>query len=120
MGADLYISKIPNEKRKGLGFEVSEKAVAAGYFRDCYNENGLFAHLSMVSGEKFSWWQLSKNEDWFNRNGNLKVLGAAELLRKIEVVRPMVSEKYYQEWCDLFIKFLKKAIKLKSSIVWSV
>jgi hypothetical protein len=62
MGADLYIKNLPREGQY-LGFEVSEKAVKAGYFRDCYNPGGLFAFLSANLDESFFWWQFRDKYD---------------------------------------------------------
>ena len=48
-----------DRKKQCLGFEVSDRAVNLGYFRDCYNEGGLFAVMSKTLNETISWWQMA-------------------------------------------------------------
>lgn len=73
MGADLYIKNMDREPQY-TGFEVSERAVDLGYFRDCYNSYGLFAVMSEVFHKRFSWWLLVDNrKELFDKNGNMKV-----------------------------------------------
>ena len=68
MGADLYIKNLPREAQYA-GFEVSNDAVKAGYFRDCYNPSGLFWVLRDNLEEKdLSWWRLSDKKDWFTQD----------------------------------------------------
>lgn len=119
MGADLYIKKLDREKQY-LGFEVSQKAVDSGYFRDCYNDGGLFAHLGTATGEQFSWWAFDKNKAWFNKAHELNLTGQKSLLAKVVDARVYVKDKEYLKWTDLLIRFLETSIKLKSTIIWSV
>jgi hypothetical protein len=69
MGADLYISSLPDEDRKG-GFEVSEAAVRSGYFRDSYGGWGLFSIMTATLGETISWWHISDRVEWFNKKAD--------------------------------------------------
>jgi len=142
MGADLTILKTDASERRG-GFELSNRAVESGYFRDCYNGYGLFAVLSKNLGRSFSWWEMTDKykDKWFVRdeeNGTtLTTKGEKALLRKIKKARieleakPKIfygydeknkkaGKKEYLDWCDLLIKFLELAIKLDSPIGWSV
>ena len=82
MGADLYIKKMPRGPQY-TGFELSDRAIDLGYFRDCYNQHGLFAFLSKRTGEELSWWQMCANKNWFNKSGDLTVVGAQELREKL-------------------------------------
>lgn len=45
MGADLYVVGIDEGAQAACGFEVSIKAAKVGYFRDPYNEHGLFRQI---------------------------------------------------------------------------
>jgi len=147
MGADLYILKMEREKQY-RGFEVSKDAVDAGYFRDCYNSNGLFSFLNANSGMKqqFSWWQLSDKKGWFDEDPEwgkvMNVNGAKKFLSILEKAQKKISakadlyredwntkgkvkltenqSKEYEEWLGFLISFLRLAIKQKSPIGWSV
>ena len=84
MGADLYIKNM-DRKSQYTGFEVSERAVDVGYFRDCYNEAGLFALLSAnVPDADLSWWITHGRKELFNKDGNMSVKGAKQFLSEIE------------------------------------
>lgn len=68
MGADLYIRNMDREAQY-TGFEVSDRARANGYFRDCYNGRGLFAVMNSTLGLKgrengeLSWWWTADRKD---------------------------------------------------------
>ena len=79
MGADLYIEKMDRTSQY-RGYEVSDAARDAGYFRDCYNKNGLFAFLSFNTNQIFSWWQFSNKAKYFNKEGDLKLKYIPEFL----------------------------------------
>ena len=64
MGADLYIKNLPRDKQM-CGFAVSDEARANGYFRDCYNDGGLFAVINSNTGNNLSWWQTADRKDLF-------------------------------------------------------
>lgn len=142
MGADLYIDKLPKEAQI-RGFEVSQDAVKAGYFRDCYNSGGLFAVLSASGVADLSWWQLSREHetDWFDQSGRMTVKGANEFRQLLFVAKLKLqrtptlyqmtydgkctkltgkARKEYVEWLDLLLKFLDLAIEKQSLILWSV
>jgi hypothetical protein len=149
MGADLYITKL-DRKSQYLGFEVSKNAVNKGYFRDPYNNFGLFNFLNsnvhVVGVGAFSWWHFADRKDWFNRKGNMTIEGAEEFYnlvsqaqQKIEkkrvfylniydhklgkdVKRELTKEevKGFKEHLQLLVDYLQLAIKLKSTIIWSV
>lgn len=140
MGADLYVEKLDRSKQY-LGFEVSKKAVEAGYFRDCYNSGGLFAFLTTNLNNTFSWWQF-QNKKWFDKEGDMTVTGAKKFLKLMIKAKKDINLKdefylknwednnliktnqneveYYKDWLDLLISFLELAINLKSKIIWSV
>lgn len=146
MGADLYIKDM-DRKKQYTGFEVSDKARKNGYFRDCYNDGGLFSVLSANTGKNLSWWELNRREELFNSEGNLTVAGAkilrAELepiikeflnLDKIHYSRyELMSHRHekgievdksemneYKEWAQGLLDFLDLAISKKSEIIFSV
>lgn len=112
MGADLYIECM-DRKKQYTGFRTD---VNVGYFRDCYNESGLFSKLGL------SWWLItSKNPEWFNKEGNLTVEGSERLLSLIKVARKQTRlNKEYDKWYKQLENLLKSAIKQKSNIIWSV
>jgi len=131
MGADLYIEKMPRDAQY-LGFEVSEKAVDLGYFRDCYNSSGLLAVMSATLDEAFSWWGTADRKDLFNNEGEMTVEGAKKWLAELEPhITKFVNSselpniekediQYYHDWSNLLVKFLKLAIEQDSNIIWSV
>jgi len=84
MGADLTI--IGRDSRHGA-FEVSDRAVKNGYFRDAYNSYGLFGVLTATIPHKtYSWWQFStegEGKGFFDKDGNLKPNGAKILLARM-------------------------------------
>ena len=119
MGADLYIKKMDREEQYH-GFEVSEHAVSTGYFRDCYNEGGLFYHL------KLSWWGLA---DTYYKNGTMSLKKIPQFKELIIQARKdsnwennMKTDELveYHNWYKLLLKFLDLAIEKKSSIICSV
>ena len=140
MGADLYIEKMDREKQY-RGFEVSDEAVNAGYFRDCYNNGGLFAVMSQTLNETVSWWQMAK-EVGLNKKGVLPLIKVKEWK---ETIFPLLEEfkkqtilycddydsqkkkkvntkenKEYYAWADKLMTFINLAIEKKSGIIWSV
>jgi hypothetical protein len=81
MGADLYIKNLPRDKQM-CGFDVSDKARANGYFRDCYNDGGLFAVMNSNVGSDLSWWQTADRKDLFVKDeecGQLMTVEGAKL-----------------------------------------
>lgn len=138
MGADLYIKDMDREQQY-RGFEVSPDAVDSGYFRDCYNEGGLFAQLGL------SWWQLvgnaelglNVNEECEMEPEQLKFFRTivedaykkwAEKCKKQKTITVYKGQtkitpvyiKEYTDWYNLLIAFLDKAIELKSNVIFSV
>jgi hypothetical protein len=140
MGADLYIEKMDREKQY-LGFEVSDKAVNAGYFRDCYNSGGLFAVMSKTLNQTVSWWKMA-DEVGLNKKGILpftkiqkwkeKMLLLIEEFKKQDTLyyddyvaktKKKINKKEikeYYNWADRLMKFINIAIEKKSGIIWSV
>jgi len=137
MGADLYIVKMDREKQY-LGFEVSDKAVEAGYFRDCYNSGGLFAVMSLTLNQTVSWWKMAdevglkkgvlpfeKVIEW-----KAKMFPLLEEFKKKEelyykdynsMTNKRIKEfKEYHDWADKLMRFIDLAIEKKSGIIWSV
>ena len=146
MGADLYIEKMPREEQYKNGFSTS---VETGYFRDCYNDNGLFAAISTNTKHDLSWWHTVDvhKDDWFDKKGIMTVEGTKEWLKELT---PIITEfenlpelyhgeynlekhsfiksqkmtkknvKEYREWARDLIKFIEKAIEKDSPIIWSV
>ena len=124
-----------------FGLKVSDKARAAGYFRDCYNDRGLFAVMSANLDKEFSWWQTVGRKDLsFTEDGELTLKGAkqwrAELAPDIErfvaldelyegqaktsrKLSPPQTQKY-RDWATGLLTFLDLAISKKSSIIFSV
>ena len=81
MGADLYIKDFPYTHR---GFEVSERAVKSGYFRDCYNQYGLFAVVSAtLKNVELSWWRTVDRKELFTKEGDMTVEGAKIFLAEL-------------------------------------
>ncbi|MFA6971805.1 MAG: hypothetical protein WC208_10440 [Gallionella sp.] len=101
MGADLYIKDMDRDSQC-TGFEVSERAVKVGYFRDCYNDYGLFNFIrSNVPSMKdeFSWWQMSSRykKTWFDKDGDMTVEGAKAFRKLVMRARRIIeSKKLYQ------------------------
>lgn len=98
MGADLYIKTMEREKQY-RGFEVSKEAVDVGYFRDCYNPNGLMNFLrSNVEGE-FSWWKWAneKRGEWLRDDPDegliMTVKGAIEFRAEMLKARNKINAK---------------------------
>ncbi len=144
MGADLYIKKM-DRNRQYTGFEVSERAVNLGYFRDCYNDVGLFSVISANLGVSLSWWQTQDRKELFCKDGNMSIAGCEKWLKELEPIIKQFKElsvlydsnysmkkrccekgikikniKEYHDWADNLINFLKLAIKKKSTVIWSV
>lgn len=104
MGADLYIKNLPRDKQY-CGFDVSDEARANGYFRDCYNDGGLFAVISTNTSHDLSWWQTADRKGMFVENEEdgqcMTVDGAKKWLKELT---PIVSEfeklgtLYYSEY----------------------
>lgn len=147
MGADLYIKKLPR-KAQYRGFEVSDDARKAGYFRDCYNEGGLLAVISANTNNNLSWWRTADRKELFSKaRGDMTVKGAKQWLSELQpivaefvnlpelhyleynvktgkrdIVKPIEQSevKEYRIWANGLIEFLELAISLKSQIIWSV
>lgn len=141
MGADLYIEKM-DRKSQYTGFEVSDRAVNLGYFRDCYNSGGLFAVMSKTLNKTVSWWKMS-SEVGLNKKGVLPFTKVKEwkatmfpLLDEFKKQNELYFEDYfankkvrikdtnkikeYHSWADKLMKFIDLAIEKKSGIIWSV
>lgn len=111
MGADLYILALPSEPQIG-GFEVSENAVNAGYFRDCYNKYGLFARLGL------SWWRTYDNYKLGENDSKMKPEQIPQFRAEIVAAwkKARIKDREYREWYTLLIKFLDLAESLNSEI----
>ena len=141
MGADLYIEKM-DRKSQYTGFEVSDRAVNLGYFRDCYNGGGLFAVMSKTLNKEVSWWKMS-NEVGLNKDGVLPLEKVKEwkttmfpllekfkkqnklylddyIAKKKEQIKDPKEVKEYHAWADRLMKFIDLAIEKESGIIWSV
>lgn len=113
MGADLYIKNMDREKQY-TGYRTD---ITVGYFRDCYNDSGLFSKLNL------SWWTITGEYEKLGliKNGELTVEGCKKLLSFLSFHRLTVRlNKEYNNWFKKLIAMLKKAIKLNSPIIWSV
>lgn len=148
MGADLYIKDM-DRKKQYTGFEVSDKARKNGYFRDCYNDAGLFSVLSANTGKDLSWWEIDRRDDLFNGEieRNMTVEGAKILRAELEPIikkfleldkiccsrYELESHRYekgrevddseineYKEWAQGLLDFLDLAISKKSEIIFSI
>lgn len=147
MGADLYIKKLPR-KAQYRGFEVSDDARKAGYFRDCYNEGGLLAVISANTTNNLSWWKTADRKELFSKeHGDMTVTGAKQWLSELkpiieefnklpklnyleynpktmkrDIIKPIEESEVqeYRKWANGLIEFLELAISLKSQIIWSV
>ena len=147
MGADLYIK---NMDKQYTGFEISDRAVNLGYFRDCYNDYGLFNFLrSNISNKDYSWWEIIEKKKLFDSNHDMSVKGAKVFLKSMTDAKDIINRippenlklkifdssikgkpvykllsikdgKEFKAWLGLLIEFLKLAIRLKSPIIFSV
>jgi hypothetical protein len=135
MGADLYIEKM-DEDAQYTGFGVPDKARNLGYFRDCYNEGGLFAWLTRNTGYEYSWWGFREtNKDCFNTEGNLKVSGLDTFMSYVLKAKGKVdgidrsfgprgeklgkkNHEFYVNWYNGLIEFVELAKKKKSKIIF--
>lgn len=120
MGADLYVRGIDVPT---FGFEVSEKAGKAGYFRDCYNSHGLFAKI------KLSWWQLVGE---YEEAGKIVEIDDTTLLKPDHVREfsdtveaafeksKVKGKKDYKEWMAVFRLFIARAEEVGEGIEFSV
>lgn len=93
MGADLYVKDLPREPQC-TGFEVSKKAVDIGYFRDCYNDSGLFPFINANTTHSLSWWRLRDRKEWFEKKGDeeeMTVKGAKEFLGIIKDAKRQIE-----------------------------
>ena len=117
MGADLYVKGLPPHI---CGGEVSQKAAKAGYFRDCYNDGGLFANIGL------SWWQMVsqfKKEGKLDDDGNLKPHFVSDFSKIVEdafKASKVSKKKEYIEWMEVFRTFIKTAEKVGEGIEFSV
>ena len=128
MGADLYIRDMDKTKQI-TGFEVSWKAVKSGYFRDCYNDWGLFNFFRSNTGKEYSWWQFQKNKEWFaklkdadgDEEDMMTPKGAELFLKIIDDARHIIEKK--KKLIMLIVNFeetelLRKAGKIKDVAEW--
>ena len=149
MGADLYIKNMDREKQS-TGFEVSDKARKDGYFRDCYNDGGLFAVMSANTDKELSWWGLARRKELFSDNDEeclMSVDGAKKLRDELEpIIKGFLKKKKmyyasysldnhknekgkeidkknvkeYRDWARGLLEFLDLAISCDSEIIFSV
>lgn len=145
MGADLYIKEMPREGQI-LGFEVSDRAVNAGYFRDAYNSWGLSSLLT-ENGKAFSWWRFADRKELFRKDeedghvmtkegvkvwvNEVKPL-LQQFLRKRKIYKSdfgsdkkkLITDKEtiiaIRNHAGLLLKFMELALKTKAEIIWSV
>jgi hypothetical protein len=147
MGADLYILKVYDPGTIGWVFDHTLTSVRKGYFRDPYNEGGLFNFLrSNTTHDDLSWWALRAKTEWFNRKRNMTLEGVRDFLdivcdakEQIYLKDKLYLDVYdhqdkikkrellsfsdgleYKEWLECLIVFLELAIKKRSTIKWSV
>ncbi len=92
MGADLYIKDMDRDGQL-RGFEVSKDAVNAGYFRDPYNDWGLFNFLRSNTKARLSWWRFAANKEWFDSKGNMSIKGAREFREIFVGLRDEIAKK---------------------------
>ena len=140
MGADLYIEKMDREGQY-FGFEVSDRAIEAGYFRDCYNNFGLFSVMSNTLNETISWWKMAdevglkkgilpfeKVKEWKKRmfsllekfNKQTKIYHANYETKAKDKINDPKEIKEYHAWADKLMRFIDLAIEKESGIIWSV
>ena len=93
MGADLYIKDM-DRKSQYTGFEVSERAVNLGYFRDCYNRWGLFALMSAtLNREDISWWLTTDKKEFFRVDDEDGLIMTVEGVKKWgEEITPLLNQ----------------------------
>jgi len=141
MGADLYIKNM-DRKKQYTGFEVSDRAINLGYFRDCYNGSGLFSVMSQTLNQTVSWWQMARQVGLTKG----RVLPLTKVKKWKATMFPLLDEfkkqdalyyedyvakkkikikdskeiKEYRDWADKLMKFIDLAIEKKSGIIWSV
>lgn len=115
MGADLY------RKSKNvpiLGFERSQKAVDAGYFRDAYNNGSILRQFNL------SWWRdIGELQD---KEGIISLENIKKFKEMLEANRPLFqlnldlmtkeNQDYFNEGAELLLKFLDKTIEDGDSI----
>jgi hypothetical protein len=111
MGADLYIQSKKISKPEG-------------YFRDPYNDSGLFAVISDTLGITLSWWRLRNRNELFNEKGEMTVEGIKTWLTELEPVmerfKAKCADRYYMYWAESLLAYLRTAVKLNAPIYWSV
>lgn len=93
MGADLYIENLPYGVKRY--YDISEKAVESGYFRDWYGSFGLFAVMTSTLNEQFSWWKISDKREWFNDENDREENGT----------------RMTPEGCKLFLEWIKPKLE---------
>jgi hypothetical protein len=91
LGADLYISNAYEIKEKWAKL-AKPASLEDGYFRDCYNEAGLFAFIRANTRYKeLSWWgDILPN---LNKKHMLTVTYIKSLLKKIELAQKDIDNK---------------------------
>jgi len=147
MSVILHIDKIkPVPYHRKHSF--TEVDLNNGYFIDKYANNGLFQVLSYTLGQTFSWFEISQRKELFKLNGTGHLTMTAEgaeiwykelhrpifLFRKREVALKkqlnIESGEYkldrmnendrqiYRTWSTFLLEFLRRAIKMDSSVTW--
>ena len=92
MSADLYIKNM-NQKKQYQNLKSAYTTVYLDYFKDDYNNYGLFNFLRSNLNKEFSWWQFADNEKWFDKKGNMTVKGAIEFKKIILQAKEDLSKK---------------------------
>jgi len=121
MGADLTVEGI---EVPVFGFEVSERAGNAGYFRDCYNETGLFWNIGL------DWWKLTRRYEMEGkiisddeRGCILRPEFVDEFSETVETAfrnSKVAKKKEYKGWMHVFRLFINTAKKAGKGIRFSV
>lgn len=101
MGADLYIENMDREKQY-TGFQTK---VDFGYFRDCYNDGGLFNFFrsNLTKDDDWSWWQMIDDKKYkVDEEGNMPIEGAKEFLKRVEEAKKELDkkDKYILKYTD--------------------
>jgi len=120
MGADLYIKDIFKENlnkyekdfnkyvkiRNGLSEESKghkkaqkkvtyfyDKMYSIGYFRDCYNDYGLFNFINSNTDMDLSWWVLAEKKGWFKNSVMVEPDKIKEFLNLILKAQEKLKQK---------------------------
>ena len=99
MGASLTIEGMG--KFAGGPIKLSESHVRLGYFRDTYNEYGLFSVMTNTLGKTFSWWITNDREDLFENDMKMTPKGCKkyreDLFEDDMKMTPEGCKKYWNE-----------------------